>query len=126
MNLHARCKRDAVHNHIIAVGFISYFLSYCSPSPDVAELLYSFADADGMQALAVHWEPPPEYAYKWKHKLPVKPKSLRIYECHVGISGQEPKISSFSDFISKVTTLYFVLQFVLTSKLFNFHSSKSC
>lgn len=59
-------------------------------------------DADGMQALAVHWEPPPEYAYKWKYKLPVKPKSLRIYECHVGISGQEPKISSFSDFISKV------------------------
>lgn len=84
---------------------------------DVAELLYSFAEADGKQALAVHWEPPPEYDYKWKHKPPVKPKSLRIYECHVGISGQEPKVSSFDDFISKVTTLYFILQF------FNHHSS---
>ncbi|XP_047249302.1 1,4-alpha-glucan-branching enzyme 3, chloroplastic/amyloplastic isoform X3 [Capsicum annuum] len=59
-------------------------------------------DADGKQAVAVHWEPTPEYAYKWKHKQPVKPKSLRIYECHIGISGQEPKISSFNDFISKV------------------------
>ncbi|OIT00448.1 PREDICTED: 1,4-alpha-glucan-branching enzyme 3, chloroplastic/amyloplastic isoform X1 [Nicotiana attenuata] len=63
---------------------------------------YVIPDADGKQALAVHWEPPPEHAYKWKHKHPLKPKSLRIYECHVGICSQEPKVSSFSDFISKV------------------------
>ncbi|CAK9163920.1 unnamed protein product [Ilex paraguariensis] len=63
---------------------------------------YVLPDADGMQAFAVHWEPPPECAYKWKHKHPEVPKSLRIYECHVGISGQDPKIASFTDFTKKV------------------------
>ncbi|CAI9773428.1 unnamed protein product [Fraxinus pennsylvanica] len=63
---------------------------------------YVIPDADGKQAFAVHWEPPPETAYKWKHKHPIKPKSLRIYECHVGISGQEPRVASFSDFTKKV------------------------
>ncbi|KAI8557559.1 hypothetical protein RHMOL_Rhmol04G0020000 [Rhododendron molle] len=63
---------------------------------------YVVPDADGNQAFAVHWEPPPEYTYKWKHKHPEVPKSLRIYECHVGISGLEPKIASFNDFTEKV------------------------
>ncbi|KAJ7963766.1 1,4-alpha-glucan-branching enzyme/amyloplastic protein [Quillaja saponaria] len=63
---------------------------------------YVEPDADGKQAFAVHWEPPPESAYKWKNVSPNVPKSLRIYECHVGISGSEPKISSFNDFIEKV------------------------
>lgn len=63
---------------------------------------YVIPDADGKQAFAVHWEPPPESAYKWKNKPPPKPESLRIYECHVGISGQEPQVTSFSDFIQKV------------------------
>ncbi|CAH9052584.1 unnamed protein product [Cuscuta epithymum] len=63
---------------------------------------YVAAGSDGNLAFAVHWEPPFESAYKWEHKCPSKPKSLRIYECHVGIAGQEPKISSFSDFVSKV------------------------
>ncbi|GMP52389.1 hypothetical protein CsSME_00018220 [Camellia sinensis var. sinensis] len=58
--------------------------------------------ADGKQAFAVHWEPPPECVYKWKHKHPEAPKSLRIYECHIGISGSEPKIASFNDFTEKV------------------------
>ncbi|KAK9938596.1 hypothetical protein M0R45_015324 [Rubus argutus] len=44
----------------------------------------------------------PELAYKWKNAHPKVPKSLRIYECHVGISGSEPKVSSFSDFTEKV------------------------
>ncbi|KAH0987226.1 hypothetical protein GBA52_014403 [Prunus armeniaca] len=63
---------------------------------------YVQPDAEGEQAFAIHWDPPPEYAYKWKNSRPKVPKSLRIYECHVGISGSEPKISSFSDFIEKV------------------------
>ncbi|KAL3508461.1 hypothetical protein ACH5RR_027862 [Cinchona calisaya] len=63
---------------------------------------YVMPDADGKQAFAVHWEPPPESAYKWKHRHPPKPKSLRIYECHIGISGQDPKVASFDDFIQKV------------------------
>ncbi|KAL6205461.1 hypothetical protein ACLB2K_022720 [Fragaria x ananassa] len=63
---------------------------------------YVEPDADGGQAFAIHWEPPPEIAYKWKNARPKVPKSLRIYECHVGISGSEPKVSSFSDFTEKV------------------------
>ncbi|XP_038996187.1 1,4-alpha-glucan-branching enzyme 3, chloroplastic/amyloplastic [Hibiscus syriacus] len=59
-------------------------------------------DAEGKQAYAVHWEPPPESTYKWKHTATKAPKSLRIYECHVGISGSEPKISSFNDFTEEV------------------------
>ncbi|PPD79316.1 hypothetical protein GOBAR_DD23757 [Gossypium barbadense] len=59
-------------------------------------------DAEGKQAYAIHWEPPPEHTYKWKHTAIKPPKSLRIYECHVGISGSEPKISSFNDFTEKV------------------------
>ncbi|XP_010926176.1 1,4-alpha-glucan-branching enzyme 3, chloroplastic/amyloplastic isoform X2 [Elaeis guineensis] len=57
---------------------------------------------DGKKSYAVYWEPPPEDIYKWKNKRPKVPKSLRIYECHVGISGSEPKISSFKEFTSKV------------------------
>lgn len=65
-----------------------------------------FTDADGNQAYAVHWEPSPECAYSWKHVHPKAPKALRIYECHVGISGQEPKVASFNDFIEDVIGCY--------------------
>ncbi|GLT57511.1 hypothetical protein SLA2020_304790 [Shorea laevis] len=63
---------------------------------------YVQPDAAGKQAYAIHWEPPPECAYKWKNMSPKVPKSLRIYECHVGISGSETRISSFNDFTEKV------------------------
>lgn len=63
---------------------------------------YVIPEADGNQSYAVHWEPPPESAYKWKHKHPPKPKSLRIYECHVGISGQDPRVSTFNEFTKNV------------------------
>jgi len=45
---------------------------------------------------AVYWEPPQKY--QWKHKSPAVPKSLRIYECHVGMSSQEPKLASYKEF----------------------------
>ncbi|KAG0453891.1 hypothetical protein HPP92_025195 [Vanilla planifolia] len=57
---------------------------------------------DGEKSCAVHWEPPPEDAYKWKNIRPKIPKALRIYECHVGVSGVEAKVSSFNDFVIKV------------------------
>ncbi|XP_038689237.1 1,4-alpha-glucan-branching enzyme 3, chloroplastic/amyloplastic isoform X2 [Tripterygium wilfordii] len=62
----------------------------------------TYVQPDGNQTFAIHWEPPPECAHKWKHTSPEVPKSLRIYECHVGISGSEPKISSFNSFKEKV------------------------
>uniref|UniRef100_A0A1D1ZAS1 1,4-alpha-glucan branching enzyme n=1 Tax=Anthurium amnicola TaxID=1678845 RepID=A0A1D1ZAS1_9ARAE len=63
---------------------------------------YVFPGADGKQPYAIHWEPPPELTYQWKNRRPTVPNSLRIYECHVGISGSEQKISSFSEFTEKV------------------------
>ncbi|XP_071730229.1 1,4-alpha-glucan-branching enzyme 3, chloroplastic/amyloplastic [Rutidosis leptorrhynchoides] len=63
---------------------------------------YVNPEADGNQGYAIHWEPPPENAHTWKYKNPKVPKSLRIYEAHVGISGPEPKIASFNEFTEKV------------------------
>ncbi|GAB4849627.1 1,4-alpha-glucan-branching enzyme 3, chloroplastic/amyloplastic [Ancistrocladus abbreviatus] len=63
---------------------------------------YVLPDVDGKEFCAVHWEPPPDCAYKWKNKPPQPPKSLRVYECHVGISGLEPKASTFNEFRNKI------------------------
>lgn len=65
--------------------------------------MFSKIEDEVKQAYAIHWEPSPESAYKWKYSKPDVPKSLRIYECHVGISGSEPKISTFEEFIKKVS-----------------------
>ncbi|KAM7251117.1 hypothetical protein ACFE04_023000 [Oxalis oulophora] len=62
---------------------------------------YVKPDADG-NSYAIHWEPSPERAHKWKNTAPKVPKTLRIYECHVGISGTDPEISSFADFAKNV------------------------
>lgn len=48
------------------------------------------------------WHPPPENAYRFLHPRPQKPKSLRIYECHVGISSAEPKIASYNHFTENI------------------------
>jgi 1,4-alpha-glucan branching enzyme len=34
----------------------------------------------------------------FKHPKPNRPKSLRIYEAHVGMSSIEPKINSYAEF----------------------------
>jgi hypothetical protein len=48
-----------------------------------------------------YWEPPEKGApgeiadgksYTFKYPRPPKPRALRIYECHVGMSSQEPKV----------------------------------
>ncbi|KAL3644109.1 1,4-alpha-glucan-branching enzyme 3, chloroplastic/amyloplastic [Castilleja foliolosa] len=63
---------------------------------------YVIPEADGNQSFAIHWEPTPESAYSWKHKHPPKPKSMRIYECHVGISGKGKGVASFNEFTDNV------------------------
>ncbi|GAB2258619.1 hypothetical protein Droror1_Dr00014779 [Drosera rotundifolia] len=63
---------------------------------------YVLPDVDGKLNCAVHWEPPPDCGYKWKNERPKPSKSLRIYECHVGICGVEPKVSSFNEFTEKI------------------------
>ncbi|KAL0320820.1 UNVERIFIED_CONTAM: 1,4-alpha-glucan-branching enzyme 3, chloroplastic/amyloplastic [Sesamum radiatum] len=82
-----------------------YFNTSAGPLERVpAWATYVIPEADGNQSFAVHWEQPPECAYRWRHKHPPKPKSLRIYECHVGISGQEPRVATFNEFTENVLT----------------------
>ncbi|XP_067897401.1 1,4-alpha-glucan-branching enzyme isoform X2 [Heterodontus francisci] len=44
----------------------------------------------------VHWDPPERYVRKHPH--PPRPKSVRIYEAHVGIASPEGKIASYTNF----------------------------
>jgi 1,4-alpha-glucan branching enzyme len=49
---------------------------------------------------SIFWNPPERY--KFKHEAPPKPKSLRIYEAHVGMSSIEPKVASYKEFADNV------------------------
>lgn len=40
--------------------------------------------------------------YRPKYSKPKKPKSLRIYECHVGIATQDCRIGTYLEFSSNV------------------------
>ncbi|XP_018398849.1 PREDICTED: 1,4-alpha-glucan-branching enzyme [Cyphomyrmex costatus] len=44
----------------------------------------------------------PENVYKFKHPKPKKPKSLRIYECHIGIGTQECRVGTYLEFARDV------------------------
>ena len=48
----------------------------------------------------VYWCPP--QPYKWQHAAPARPSDLRIYECHIGMSSEQPKISTYSEFARDV------------------------
>lgn len=40
--------------------------------------------------------------YQFKHDRASKPLSLRIYECHVGIATEEPKVGTYKEFGTKI------------------------
>eukprot|EP00096_Caligus_rogercresseyi_P014748 TRINITY_DN7241_c0_g1_i1.p1 TRINITY_DN7241_c0_g1~~TRINITY_DN7241_c0_g1_i1.p1 ORF type:complete len:698 (+),score=186.61 TRINITY_DN7241_c0_g1_i1:63-2156(+) len=44
------------------------------------------------------WNPPSDERYEFKHPKVKRPSSLRIYECHVGISSWEGKVNTYNDF----------------------------
>lgn len=48
----------------------------------------------------IFWNPPVKYEFI--NPRPVTPRSLRIYEAHVGISSSEPKVASFDEFTDNV------------------------
>jgi len=49
---------------------------------------------------AVVWQP--ERAYEWKHAAPSRPATPLIYEAHVGMSGEEPAVSSYQEFTENI------------------------
>lgn len=48
------------------------------------------------------WNPPKEAIYQAKADRPQRPKSLKVYECHVGISSVEGKVNNYKDFAQNV------------------------
>lgn len=56
----------------------------------------------GMQFIGQYWNPP--QPYEWQHARPTLPKGegLRIYEAHVGMSSEEPKVSTYAEFTQNV------------------------
>lgn len=54
-----------------------------------------------LQFLKEFYNPPEKYVPN-KTKKPRRPKSLRIYETHVGISSQDPKVNTYRDFAENV------------------------
>lgn len=48
----------------------------------------------------IFWHP--EEPFHFRHSKPVRPKGLRIYECHVGIASEEYKVASYSNFKDNV------------------------
>ncbi|GMY25141.1 1,4-alpha-glucan-branching enzyme 2-2, chloroplastic/amyloplastic-like isoform X2 [Fagus crenata] len=46
----------------------------------------------------IYYDPPEEEKYVFKHPQPKRPKSLRVYEAHVGMSSTEPKINTYANF----------------------------
>lgn len=44
------------------------------------------------------WNPPAHDIFHFKHRKPTKPKSLRIYECHVGIATQDWGVGTYDNF----------------------------
>ncbi len=48
------------------------------------------------------WNPLPESRYVFKNKAPPKPRSVRIYEAHVGISSSEPKVATYKEFTANI------------------------
>ena len=48
------------------------------------------------------WNPPKSEVYKAKNPRPKRPASLRVYECHVGISSHEGKVNTYLDFADSV------------------------
>jgi len=57
---------------------------------------------EGFTYRQLFWNPPQEEIYKPKHPRPPRPGSLRVYECHVGISSIKGEVNSYGNFIKYV------------------------
>ncbi|XP_039844904.1 1,4-alpha-glucan-branching enzyme, chloroplastic/amyloplastic isoform X3 [Panicum virgatum] len=69
-----------------------------------AWIRYATVDASkfGAPYDGVHWDPPASERYMFKHPRPSKPVAPRIYEAHVGMSGEKPAVSTYREFADNV------------------------
>lgn len=61
---------------------------------------YVIQDENSVDFSAVVWSP--KTPYHWQYKTPPNPKVPLIYEAHVGMSSQQEKVASFSEFTAEV------------------------
>ncbi|CAI7806742.1 unnamed protein product [Closterium sp. NIES-53] len=50
----------------------------------------------------IYYDPPPQERHVWKNARPKRPRALRIYEAHVGMSSTEPRVSTYAEFRDNV------------------------
>ncbi|XVF07723.1 hypothetical protein REPUB_Repub06bG0164300 [Reevesia pubescens] len=63
-----------------------------------AWIKFSVQAPDEIPYNGIYYDPPEEEKYVFKHPHPKRPKSLRIYESHVGMSSTEPVINTYANF----------------------------
>ncbi|CAL4966295.1 unnamed protein product [Urochloa decumbens] len=69
-----------------------------------AWIRYATVDASkfGAPYDGVHWDPPASERYVFMYPRPPKPDAPRIYEAHVGMSGEKPAVSTYREFADNV------------------------
>ena len=67
--------------------------SYSPQLTHAGKHLFGYLQAPGeIPFNGIYYDPPASEKYTPVHPRPKKPKALRIYECHVGMSSPEPKV----------------------------------
>ncbi|XP_051131607.1 1,4-alpha-glucan-branching enzyme 2-2, chloroplastic/amyloplastic-like [Andrographis paniculata] len=67
-----------------------------------AWIKYSVQAPGEIPYAGIYYDPPEEEKYVFKHPRPKKPQSLRIYECHIGMSSTDPIINTYANFRDEV------------------------
>ena len=63
---------------------------------------YLIQNKESMILENIFWNPEIKYKWKYPKKHMKKPKSLRIYEVHIGLSSFDPKINTYKEFAQDI------------------------
>ena len=63
---------------------------------------YLYQNTQSLIFDGVFWNPEKQYEWKYPKKHLPRPKSLRIYEAHVGMSSFYPKVTTYKDFTENI------------------------
>ena len=92
---------DALHHGSrVKVHVVGADLEHRDRMP--AWIRYTQQDENTFDYCGVIWEP--EQPYKWKHTrwTPTRVKTPFIYECHIGMAGEEERIHTYREFADNV------------------------